>query len=147
MVRIKSFLQTFCLEIYKANICTYVSGYSAQLSNTPLDKYDFANCKVSIYGYADKTYKLTEEQKRKFIEILSRLDIYKYGITEIPGFSGTPVPFEVEFENGECIRIHHVSGSYLVIEEKVYKCYNDEALLMLEDLERVAYRENYPDKS
>lgn len=34
-----------------------------------------------------------------------------------------------------------------MIEEKAYKCYNDEALLMLEDLGRVAYRENYPDKS
>ena len=122
------------------------TGYSAQLSNSPLDKYDFANCKVSIHGYADKTYKLTEEQRRKFIEMLSQLDIYKYGLTEIPEFSGTPVPFEVEFENGERIRIHHVGGPYLVIADKAYKCYNDEALSRLDNLGRAAYRENYPDK-
>lgn len=122
------------------------TGYSVQLSNTPLDKYDFTNCKVSIHGYAYKIYGLTEEQSKKFMDILFRLDIYKYGTDEIPKYSGTPVPYEVEFENGECILIHHVGGPYLVIADKAYKCYNEEALSMLDSLGREAYMENNPDK-
>ncbi len=122
------------------------TGYSLQFSNSPLDRYDFTNCKVSIHGYAYKIYGLTEEQSEKFIDILFQLDIYKYGTAEIPKYSGGPVPYEVEFENGECILIHHVGGPYLVIADKAYKCYNDEALSMLDRLGTEAYRDNYPDK-
>ncbi|MCM1308260.1 MAG: hypothetical protein NC223_06650 [Butyrivibrio sp.] len=103
--------------------------------NSPLDKYDFTDCKVGVFadngeiiGY------LTEERIEEFIEILLQANINKYGLSDYPIYAGKSCPYRVFFENGEVINIIHLGGPYLLLGEKAYKCYDEGALTRLDEL-------------
>ncbi len=117
-------------------------------NNSPLDKYDFTNCKIKLHGnYLHiGIVSLTEEQKEKFLEMILNADIDKYNIPDFPGYIGGPVPYEIELGNGETVKIHHEGGPHLTIGEKTYKCYSEDVLDFLDKLADEIYRENYPDK-
>lgn len=117
-------------------------------SNSPLDKYDFTNCKIILYGYYNgERLNLTKRQTEEFLENILRADINKYGISDFIGYNGGPVPYEIELENGETVKIHHEGGPHLTIGEKTYKCYSEDVLDFLDELADEIYKENYPDKN
>lgn len=122
-------------------------GRGVPFSNSPLDKYDFTNCKIILYGYYNgERLNLTEQQEEKFLENILRADINKYSIPDFIGYNGGPVPYEIELGNGETVKIHHEGGPHLTIGEKTYKCYSEDVLDFLDELADEIYKENYPDK-
>ncbi|MCM1308259.1 MAG: hypothetical protein NC223_06645 [Butyrivibrio sp.] len=115
--------------------------------NSPLDKYDFTECKVRLCDrYSSKMLSLTQRQQEEFLENLFRAEINKYALSVFAGYNGGPVPYMVELESGETVKIHHEGGPHLTIGEKTYKCYSEDVLNFFDELEEEIYRENYPDR-
>lgn len=117
------------------------AGSKAAFSNSPLDKFDFTNCKINLSRFNGENVYLSDKQKKEFIEILWQADINKYGISEIPGYVGGYDIYEMEFENGESTMVYRVKDPYLVIGEKAYKCYSEESLNLLDELTKEIYKE------
>lgn len=143
----------FILIIFRAkftNIAALTSrtvNNGLPFSNSPFDRYDFTDCKIGVIGDRGEIVEyLTKQQINKFVEILLQVEVNKYGISDYPIYAGKTYPYRAFFGDGEAIDIVHLGGPYLLFGKKAYKCYNDEALSMLDSLGREAYRENYSDK-
>lgn len=128
---------------------TMILDSGVPFSNSPLDKYDFTNCKINLssYSHYNENFYLSKQQINDFIETLFGADINKYGISEIPEYVGGYDIYRVELENGENVDIYRVAPPYLVIGDKAYKCYSEDVLDFLDELADEIYKENYPDKN
>lgn len=57
------------------------AGSKGVFSNSPIDKYDFTNCKINLSRYNRENVYLSDQQNKDFIEILLQADINKHGIS------------------------------------------------------------------
>lgn len=108
------------------------AGNELPFCNSPLDKYDFTDCKVLSCYYNDEVY-FTEEQKNKFLDVLFELEMDKIGTSDYFKYVGVGNSFSsaVKFADGEIIGISVISDYYIVIDSKAYRCYNSEKLKFL----------------
>lgn len=109
------------------------TGNELPFCNSPLDKYDFTDCKVLSCYYNDEVY-LTKEQKNEFLDVLFDLEMDKIGTSDYFKYAGVGNSFlyAVKFADGEIIGIHVISDYYIVIDSKAYRCYNSEKLKFLD---------------
>lgn len=109
------------------------AGNKLSFSNSPLDKYDFTDCKVLSCYYNDEVY-LTNEQKKEFLDVLFNLEMDKTGTSDYSEYIGVGNSFSyaIKFTNGEIIGVQVISDYYIMIGSKAYRCYNSDKLKFLD---------------
>ena len=95
---------------------------------SPLEKYDFTNCRIGIYDYdgTEILEYLSEEESDTFIGILEQTEVSSSGNTDYQRYTGRHKGYCIELENGQTVDISCVRD-FLVIDELGYKMNAEEA--------------------
>ncbi len=131
----------FLLFISTASILFYIN-YS------PLNKFDFTNCKIGIYNYdcSEIVTYLSQEEQANFLDLLlNQIDLSGFG-SEPEMLTGGSGGYLIEFENGETLMIANRSSGNptLLVGEKWYLANSYELLSELDEFKIELYKQIYP---
>lgn len=117
------------------------------LSKSPLEKYNFENCRIGVLDYActEVLEYLSDEQREEFVSILLSAQLSEKAIPAIGNeTNGDFGGFHIELKNGDTILLRQ-QGKCLVFNLKAYECYNNVGGKLWQYLNDV-YNRHYPYK-